>query len=78
MIYIDFIFSWLLPWVFSAFMVMMGIFAIWQSVCGTVERNTRLALLVGGTAVILQCGHKLKELSNYEPSKQPAVKEVRV
>lgn len=78
MIYVDFIFSWLLPWIFSGFMVMIGMFAVWQSVAGTVERNTRLALLVGGTAVILQCGDKLKELSKYEPSKQPAVKEVRV
>ena len=78
MIYVDFIFGWLLPWIFSGFMIMMGMFAVWQSVASTVEKNTRIALLVGGTAVILQCGDKLKELSSYEPNKQPAVKEVRV
>lgn len=75
---VDFIFNWLLPWIFSAFMVVIGLFAVWRSVGKNIEKNTRLTLLVGGVAVVLTCGDRLKVLhEGYKPI-EPTVKEIRV
>ena len=75
---VDFIFTWLMPWVLSSFMVMMGFFAVWQSCGNNLDKHIKLALLLSGVAVILTCGDRLKILyEGYKPI-EPTVKEIRV
>lgn len=78
MIYVDFIFSWFLPWIFCLTLVVWGFFAVFLSVFSAVDKHIKLALLLSGVAVIFTCGDRLKVLHEGYQTEQPVVKEVRV
>ncbi len=75
---VDFIFNWLLPWIFCVTLVVWGFIAVFFSVFSKADKHVKLALLLSGVAVILTCGDRLEILyEGYKPIK-PTVKEIRV